>query len=150
METEMKKRVFTGMEIFIVVVILGIMSAIVVPQFSKASQQARLSDLVSDLQIVRSQLELFKIQHDDLLPGQSVLGGDINPEQFISDLTSKGSDGLGPYLKKIPKNVFNGLETVAFVNQKSALATGKDCTGWWLNAATGEFYANDCKMNTNY
>ncbi len=56
---------FTLVEILIVVVILGILAAIVIPQFTDASTQAKESALASDLQMMRSQLELYKIQHND-------------------------------------------------------------------------------------
>ena len=64
------KSGFTLVEILIVVVILGILAAIVIPQFTGASTEAKESSLVSNLQSIRSQIELFKIQHNDILPGQ--------------------------------------------------------------------------------
>src|SRR5256885_16981145 len=59
---------FTLVEILIVVIILGILAAIVIPQFTNASQDARKSSLVSQLQTIRSQLELYKLQHRDAYP----------------------------------------------------------------------------------
>jgi len=59
---------FTLVEILIVVVILGILAAIVIPQFTEASTEAKTSSLCTDLQTVRSQIELYKIQHNDKLP----------------------------------------------------------------------------------
>ncbi len=144
-----ERQKFSIGEICIVVVILGIMSAVVVPQFSRASNQARLSELMGDLQTMRAQLELYKIQHNNRLPGQNVQAGPINPQRFIEDLTTH-KDGMGPYLKKIPKNVFNGMGTIMFVNNARAIPLPSSGTGWWLNSATGEFRANDSKMNINY
>ena len=45
-------RGFTLVEILIVVVILGILAAIVIPQFTEASTEAKLSSLCSDLQTI--------------------------------------------------------------------------------------------------
>src|SRR5207244_4007287 len=59
---------FTLVEILIVVIILGILAAIVIPQFTNASQDARESSLLSQLQTLRSQIELYKLQHKDKLP----------------------------------------------------------------------------------
>src|SRR5881392_1027324 len=59
---------FTLVEILIVVIILGILAAIVIPQFTSASQDARKNSLTSQLQTLRSQLELYKLQHLDQLP----------------------------------------------------------------------------------
>ncbi len=58
---------FTLVEILIVVIILGILAAIVIPQFTNASQDARRNSLMSQLQTVRSQIELYKLQHKDAL-----------------------------------------------------------------------------------
>ena len=41
----MKVRAFTLVELLIVVIILGILAAIVVPQFSQASSDAQLNSL---------------------------------------------------------------------------------------------------------
>jgi prepilin-type N-terminal cleavage/methylation domain-containing protein len=40
-EKDMRKNVFTLVEILIVVIILGILAAIVIPQFTEASKNAR-------------------------------------------------------------------------------------------------------------
>jgi general secretion pathway protein G len=54
---------FTLIEILIVVVILGILAAIVIPQFTDASQEASVSSLQTQLQTIRSQIELYNVQH---------------------------------------------------------------------------------------
>ena len=54
---------FTLIEILIVVVILGILAAIVIPQFTDAAAEASRSNLQSQLQTVRSQIELYNVQN---------------------------------------------------------------------------------------
>jgi hypothetical protein len=95
-------------------------------------------------------LELFKIQHDDRLPGQTVWAGGINGRMFVKELTEKGSDDLGPYLREIPSNAYNNQSTITFVNDPAAQPTGAEGTGWWCNAATGEFRACDSRENIRY
>lgn len=63
------RKGFTLIEILIVVVILGILAAIVIPQFTNAAQDANVSSAQSQLQTVRSQIELFRVQNDGALPG---------------------------------------------------------------------------------
>lgn len=63
MHNRIQKRAFTLIEILIVVVILGILAAIVIPQFSEASDDAAESSVKSTLQTVRAQLELFKFKN---------------------------------------------------------------------------------------
>lgn len=62
------KRGFTLIEILIVVVILGILAAIIVPQFTNAAQEAGASSARSQLQSLRSQIELHRVQNNGLAP----------------------------------------------------------------------------------
>ena len=62
------KRGFTLIEILIVVVILGILAAIIVPQFTDAAQDANESSARSQLQSIRSQIELHRVQNNGAAP----------------------------------------------------------------------------------
>ena len=137
----MNRKAFTLVEILIVVIILGILAAIVIPQFSEASDDARLSSLVSDLQTVRCQLELYRVEHGSYPDGGT-------SALWIAQLTGKtmqdGSawDGTpdtdyGPYLQIFPTNPFNDLADVAFG------AVGDGSTGWSFDSTDGKFIAND-------
>lgn len=143
---------FTLVEILIVVVILGILAAIVIPQFTEASNEARLSSLVSDLQTTRSQIELFKIQHTDQLPG--AFGASVSVANALTmysnaagdtSVTQAPGDGiLGPYLQKIPTNPFatgNGDQIVSAASSPDPNG-GTDDPGWFFNTLTGGFGAN--------
>lgn len=83
------RRGFTLIEILIVVVILGILAAIVIPQFTNASQEAAESSVKSQLQTVRSQVELFRVRNNGNLPAD-----------FNDLMTPPG--GEDPYLQKTP------------------------------------------------
>jgi len=63
MGTRTIKRGFTLIEILIVVVILGILAAIVIPQFTDASNEAMNASVRSQLQTIRSQIELYNVQN---------------------------------------------------------------------------------------
>ena len=54
------KNGFTLVEILVVVVILGILAAVVIPQFSEASTDAKFSSLCTNLHTLRSQIEMYK------------------------------------------------------------------------------------------
>ena len=104
------KKGFTLVEILIVVVILGILAAIVIPQFTNASEAAKASGLVAQLQTIRSQLELYQVQHNGNYPLLATLqSGDPDNWTGLTTTTdvmgTPGSD-FGPYLQQAPMNSF--------------------------------------------
>ncbi len=138
------KKGFTLVEILIVVVILGILAAIVIPQFTEASTEAKLSSLCTDLQTVRSQIELYKVQHNDILPLPESGGATWNRLTQYSDIsgnvqaTKDATYCYGPYLQKIPTNQFSDDSTIDVDG-----TAGDGGNGWYLNSTSGEFRADD-------
>ncbi len=144
----MRAKGFTLVEILIVVVILGILAAIVIPQFTDASTEAKNSSLVSDLQTLRAQIELYKIQHNDTLPG-SVAAVDFESAMTMyTDITGATTSATkdvvnkviyGPYLQKIPTNQFNNFNTVRLDGANA----GANTHGWRLDMTSGLIQADD-------
>jgi len=128
------KSGFTLVEILIVVVILGILAAIVIPQFSDASTEAKYSSLASNLQMLRAQIELYKIQHNDTPP---TLASFLNQMTQFSDVdgntnaTETSVYCFGPYMRDIPVEPFTNVATV----------TAAGATGWCYTESTGEIWA---------
>jgi len=56
------RNAFTLIEILIVVVILGILAAVVVPQFTNAADDANDAAVRTQLQTLRGQIELYRAQ----------------------------------------------------------------------------------------
>jgi len=118
-------RAFTLVEILIVVVILGILAAIVVPQFTSASQEAQAGNVATQLQTIRSQLELYRVKHNGQFPDLIANGWD--------DMTSTGE-----FLRAEPVNPrTNHFEVIA----GTALDASDPDAGWIFDAATGEIWA---------
>ena len=139
------KSGFTLVEILIVVVILGILAAIVIPQFTEASTEAKLSSLCTDLQTVRSQIELYKIQHNDNLPGSGTATW-VEAMTGKTDVAGAVGTDYGPYLQKIPTNQFNDLDTVRL----SGAAAGANSDGWRFDTTSGAFQADDTAAHAAY
>jgi len=148
------QRGFTLVEILIVVVILGILAAIVIPQFTQASTEAKTNSLCSDLQTLRSQIELYKVQHNDIAPlaatfhEQMVYCTDINGANAATP--SKVRDATycyGPYLERVPINPFNDITDGTYTNQGAVVAgtpgTASGTGSWGYLATTGEIWADD-------
>lgn len=135
-----RKRIaqgFTLVEILIVVVILGILAAIVIPQFTSASEDAKESNLETQLQTIRSQLELYKIQHNDIYP--TVAQMFLNLTESTNAAGATTGTLFGPYLQKGPVNPFTvgTAGDVVVVN-----GTAASTNGWTYNATSGETRAS--------
>jgi general secretion pathway protein G len=110
MKTNRTRSGFTLVEILIVVIILGILAAIVIPQFTNASTDARKSSMLSQLQTLRSQIQLFKLQHNDILPDLAGAGqwAQLTSKTNLTGAVDTTAAGLfGPYLESDPKNPLN-------------------------------------------
>ena len=151
-----RKGGFTLVEILIVVIILGILAAIVIPQFTSASQDARKNSLTSQLQTLRSQIELYKLQHLDKLPARLVAGTDWT--EFTGKTNEHGTVGttsdyvFGPYLQADPKNPLNGSSTVHPVAADVAggAASGTTSAGFLINSVNGKIWGTSARFTRVY
>ncbi len=142
---DVPRRGFTLVEILIVVILLGILAAIVIPQFSGVSHESRVSALLSNLQIIRSQRQLYKAKHEGAWPDKDL----VDQLTKYTDADGETSDTpdsdhrLGPYLQTWPANSISGKSKVKVRKQPNQQFSPppKD-EGWWYNTATGEFRAN--------
>jgi len=153
----MARKGFTLVELILVVSILGILAALVLPSFQGNVVQAKESASKSNLATIRTQLELYKLQHNGYPPGYvNGAGAPIAtvPLQLIGTTTAAGQASpntvpttpflYGPYLKKIPENPFNKLNTIIYVEEATAFSTAADGTssGWLYKKETGEIALN--------
>jgi general secretion pathway protein G len=127
------RKGFTLVEILIVVVILGILAAIVIPQFTNASESAKSSSLVSQLQTIRSSLELYQVQHNGSYPNLSTNWNQMTGKTDVAGLPSTAATAYGPYLQQAPINPFEGSSSTA-----AAAALG---VGWTYDSTSGAIKA---------
>ncbi len=133
-------RGFTLVEILIVVVILGILAAIVVPQFTNAANDARAGNLATQLKSLQNQIELYAAQNNGAYPDLS------------ADWTALTG---GNYIKDEPLNpAFPGDNTAkASVGESATAATwGSATTAWVWNSADelirASYYDEDANQVT--
>lgn len=169
-EAKAKKRVgrvhrstrgFTLVEILIVVIILGILASIVIPQFSNASHEVREAMLKDDLRFLRTQIAVFRAQHRDISPGYP--GGSstssASSSDFVAQMTEYSDDffhlsatpsnscPLGIYLERMPVNPLNGLDTMLVVPDGQSLPTTADGQYGWIYQASTQQVLSDATGN---
>lgn len=127
---------FTLVEVLIVVVIMAVLAATIIPQFSTSSQDAKISTAKFNLNNMRSQLQMYKAQHNGNFPATLSL---LTQATTATGGTGAGAN-LGPYMQAIPEEPFSASNAVATtLSTDDTFATGK---GWFYEAATGTIKIN--------
>jgi general secretion pathway protein G len=138
---------FTLVEILIVVIILGILAAIIIPQFANASSDARTTNLRTTLANVRNQIEVFKAQHNETAPALSGMWVLLTGRTDTAEANTSAPSGThwGPYLQAAPTNPFNNLTGI------SSSATDASAGWYYQPAGLGfTFYARNVDGSVNY
>lgn len=152
---------FTLVELLIVVVILGVLAAIAIPQFSASTDDSKAAALDATLSNLRTAIELYYQQHGSY-PSAVAAGGTFGAVDteaaFVSQLVKFTSAAgaasdkkdttykYGPYLKKstIPADPMKNVATVEIVTVGSLgmTATSGDPGGWKFDNKTGQLIVN--------
>lgn len=125
---------FTLIEMLIVIIILGILAMIIIPQITVSSEDAKVSTLKTNLSGVRSSIEMYYAQHGNVYPGvkketdgttltasaaEAKTAFEAQMFQY-SDATGKTATAynastapFGPYIKSgaLPANPFEDVAT---------------------------------------
>jgi len=171
--TAPKRKGFTLVELLVVIIIIGILAAVAIPQFGDSSTDAKKASLKENLRTLRSTADKFYIDHNSFYPGvikthQATAAGSPAAhanaaEAFVKQMTAysdlagntcdekSASFPFGPYCKRaLPNNPLPA--TTATANPSGITVTtdtvrltadGSPTTGWKFSSATGEVIANN-------
>ncbi|NQT68015.1 MAG: type II secretion system protein [Desulfobacteraceae bacterium] len=167
---------FTLIEMLIVIVVLGILAMIIIPQITVSTEDAKVSTLQTNLSGMRSAVETYYAQHDSTYPGRKktaildvgvdTIAGDA-VAAFTTQLTqyttaagtvATSKDATfkyGPYIKgsALPKNPFTATNDVTLDITTTNITTRVADTGtkaWKFYAETGVLIANDTAAHALY
>jgi prepilin-type N-terminal cleavage/methylation domain-containing protein len=157
---------FTLVELLIVVIILAILAAIVIPQFSSATRDTKDAAIDSNLASVRNAIELYKVQHNDWPgkvattagatcttgPGSASAGTQeafVQSLTMFSDKTGKTCSvqvnefRFGPYIRKeLPMDPLTDSRAVVVSTAGTPIAPAAATGGWAFDTTSGQFVMN--------
>lgn len=123
----MRKRTgFTIIELLIVVIIIGVLATIAVPQFTKAIEKAKMSKAQNMIGIITKAQAMIYAETDN----------------YSNDLT--GATGLKNYIAEIRSN--DGSWTYTTITGTAALTVGATRSGGKYNSCTLTYTASTGQM----
>jgi len=142
------RRAFTLIEVLIVVVIMAILAAVIIPQFAASTSDAKRSALEFNMHTLRSQIELYRIQHGQY---PTISNNDLpqlyNATNLAGEIGTPGPNyPYGPYLANgLPPNPYNNSNKVAPVSTPGQKPTGvvSGDYGWQYDESTGAIWPNN-------
>ncbi len=163
LEKNQGQQGFTLVELLIVVIILAILAAIIVPQFTAATDDATQSAYDTNIANIRSAIDLYRQQHN-AYPGAvastgatcingAAVAGAAGDASFLTQLRNytnaaglacTGTDPnefkYGPYLKDdLPVNPLGTNNNLTVVTTGVLGLTSGGTGGWRFDSVTGEF-----------
>ena len=164
LKSSTNKKGFTLVELLIVVIILAILAAIIVPQFSAATDDAKQSAYDTNVANIRAAIDLYRQQHNAYpgavaasaatCPNGTNVTAAVGEPAFTVQLRNytnaagqacTGTDSefkYGPYLKDpMPTNPLGdpAISTVTVVTTGTLGLSSGSTEGWRFDSVTGEF-----------
>jgi len=169
-------RGFTLIELLIVVIILAILAAIAIPQFTSSTSDAQMAALDANLSAVRTALEQYKVQHTgNVYPGANLATGATSCPAGGAAITTGAANSkdamlaqlqyysnaagavctvgdsttykYGPYLRQgVPLEPFGNSSDVKIAAVGAPPAAETDGKGWAYSPSTGQFISNNSNV----
>jgi general secretion pathway protein G len=158
---------FSLIEILIVVVVLGILAAVIVPQFGNSGEIARHAATIQYLQSIRQQIDLYRNQHLGKYPGVADADPDVVfveqmtlPTNVVGERSANSDQGfgdpnypLGPYIPNVispnPFNKSRRVKTVTAFPAEPPGGSGVFDPGWIYEITSGRMKINKIGLAPN-
>jgi prepilin-type N-terminal cleavage/methylation domain-containing protein len=132
-------RAFSLVELLVVILIIGIISAIAIPRMSRGAAGAQDSALLSNLAMLRSAIDLYQYDHNGTPPAVATIVSQLTLYSDENGNTSASRTAVycyGPYIRAIPSLPVGSKKGLT----KIASATAAD-VAWVYNVANATIQA---------
>ncbi len=121
-------------DLLIVVILMAVLATIIIPQVRDPADNDKADTALSHLHTLRSQVELYKTQHDGQPPATLELLTKRTNRRGAEDALG----AYGPYLHEIPANPLVDREIATTVTEVTTDPTAPTNNGGWIyNTQTG-------------
>jgi general secretion pathway protein G len=149
MKTTERRSAFTLIEVLIVVVIMAILAATIIPQFTDSTKDAKESTVKFNLHTLRSQIQLYRTQHNGLAPATVATLAELMAQTDASGNTgTTAAFPYGPYLREVPTNPYTNSKVVTEVTTDPPASAPAGTGGWLYNKTTGGIWIDHATLWT--
>jgi prepilin-type N-terminal cleavage/methylation domain-containing protein len=137
------RHAFTLIEILIVVVILGILSSVVIPQFASATKDSHAGNLRAQLTTLNRQIELYRVKQNGFPDfsgtGTTTIAGNVQANDWAA-MINAGMIFHSPRNPAYPNVTLDAAMEVGVVT--TAGVRGVAGNGFCWNTVDGTLYAS--------
>lgn len=139
---------FTLIELVLVLAIIGVIAMIAIPRMSRAADSAKAAQTTANQRALQDAIDHYAAEHNDRSPAINPDGSvTTNNALFMKRLTQTTDDwgnldsaGIyGPYLRSVPRNVFNSLFTIRVDGD----LPGAGSAAWAFDSTTSTIIPDD-------
>ena len=123
MRKNQRRNAFTLIEVLIVVIIMAVLAATIIPQFSQSTDDAMDSSVDFNLHTMQTQIEMYRFQHNGNWPEFDNIVAQLTAGTNISG-GATGDTRFGPYMQEVPANPFNESSVVVAGTGAAVVAGG--------------------------
>lgn len=138
-----RKGGFSLIELVIVIVIIGLISAVAVPRLTRGASNAGSAALKASLAQMRSAIELYRAEHEGAMPTLASFSDQMTQFSNLAGTAFNASADIatgkiyGPYLQAVPQLPVGAQKGSTGVANETAAGVG-----WIYNQTTGAITAN--------
>ncbi|MCX7837697.1 MAG: prepilin-type N-terminal cleavage/methylation domain-containing protein [candidate division WOR-3 bacterium] len=105
----LNKKGFTLIELLVVILIIGILLALIIPNFALFQERARRTSVKNNMHVIQTALEAWATDHMGQYPHEDVVGDVLEPEGPLARYFPGGDPLIEEKYGNFPTNPYTGM-----------------------------------------